>query len=149
MLTTCLWRCCYLFFRASVSRYSLWLLMRHGSINMVPASIGLESTDQTWHREQWLHFKFAGRRRRRDVSPAGSKLTTEDCAASKQVNDRRRASCASESPVSRLRCSLTVPAAQTSCSSVVVGVFCSFSCHLWVVIGSQYVRKNLSIALLF
>ena len=52
---------------------SQWLLMRHGSINIVPVSIGLKTTDQTWHYEQWPHLKFAGRKRRRDVSPADSK----------------------------------------------------------------------------
>ena len=50
-----------------------WLIMRHGSINVVPAAIGLKTTDQTWHYEQWLHFKFAGRKRRRVASPADSK----------------------------------------------------------------------------
>ena len=37
------------------------------------------------------------------------------------MNYWRRASCASDSPLSRLHCSLTVPAAQTSCQSVDVG----------------------------
>ena len=50
-----------------------WLIMIHGSINVVPASIGLKTTDQTWHYEQWLHLKFAARNRRRDASPAVSK----------------------------------------------------------------------------
>ena len=50
-----------------------WLIMRHGSTNVVPAAIGLKTTDQTWHYEQWLHLKFAGRKHRRDVSPADSK----------------------------------------------------------------------------
>ena len=49
-----------------------WLIMRHGSINVVPAAIGLKTTDQTWHYDKWLHLKFAGRKRRRDVSPADS-----------------------------------------------------------------------------
>ena len=44
-----------------------------------------------------------------------------------QENDRRRVSCASESPMSCPRCSLTVPAVRTSCFAVVVGL-CSF-CH--------------------
>ena len=51
---------------------SQWLLLRHGSINVVPAAIGLRATDQTWHNEQWLHLKFAARKRRRDVSLADS-----------------------------------------------------------------------------
>ena len=51
---------------------SQWLLLRHGSINVVPAAIGLRATDQTWHNEQWLHLKFAGRKHRRDVSLADS-----------------------------------------------------------------------------
>ena len=50
-----------------------WLILRHGSINVVLASIGLRTTDRTWHCEQWLHPKFAGRKRRRDGSPADSK----------------------------------------------------------------------------
>ena len=41
-----------------------WLIMRHGSINVVPATIGLKTTDQTWHYEQWPRLKFAGRKRR-------------------------------------------------------------------------------------
>ena len=50
-----------------------WLILRHDSINLVPAAIGLRATDQTWHYEQWLHLKYAGRKRRRDASPADSK----------------------------------------------------------------------------
>ena len=44
--------------------------MRLGSIDNVPTSIGLNVPDQTWHYEQWLHLKFAGRKRRRDIFPA-------------------------------------------------------------------------------
>ena len=44
---------------------SQWLSLRHGSIDVNLAD--------TWHYEQWLHLKFAGRKRRRDVSPADSK----------------------------------------------------------------------------
>ena len=51
---------------------SQWLVTRHDSIDIVPASIGLKMTDQTWYCEQWRHLKFAGRKRRRDVSPADS-----------------------------------------------------------------------------
>ena len=51
------------------------------------------------------------------LTPPSPKIPTEVFAAH-QMNDRRRASCASESPVICLRCSLTVPAAQTSCQSV-------------------------------
>ena len=47
--------------------------MRHGSVNVVPASIGLKTTDQTWDYEQLLHLNFAGRKHRRDSSPADSK----------------------------------------------------------------------------
>ena len=50
-----------------------WLVMRHGSFNVVPASIGLKPTDQMWHHEQWMHLKFARRKRRRDASPSDSK----------------------------------------------------------------------------
>ena len=50
-----------------------WLFLRHGSINVVPAAIGLRFTDQTWHYEQWLHLKFAERKRRRDASLVDSK----------------------------------------------------------------------------
>ena len=50
-----------------------WLIMRHGSINAVTASIGQSTTDQTWHQEQGLHLKFAESKRRRDASPADSK----------------------------------------------------------------------------
>ena len=49
-----------------------WLIMKHGSFNVKPAELGLKSSDQTWHYEQWLHLKFAGRKRRRDASPADS-----------------------------------------------------------------------------
>ena len=49
-----------------------WLIMRHGSFDVKPAAIGLKPTDQTWHYEQWLHFKFACRKRRRDAHPAVS-----------------------------------------------------------------------------
>ena len=49
------------------------LMIRHGSINVVPASIGLRSEDQTWHDEQRLHLEFAVRKRRKDASPADSK----------------------------------------------------------------------------
>ena len=50
-----------------------WLIMRHGSINDAPAAVGLKTMDKTLHYEQWLHLKFAGRKRRRDASPADSK----------------------------------------------------------------------------
>ena len=49
------------------------LILRHGSISVVLLSIGLKTTDQTWHYEQWPHLKFAGRKRRRNVSLADSK----------------------------------------------------------------------------
>ena len=52
---------------------SQWRLMRHGSVNVVSEATGLKTTDHTWHYEQWLHLKVAGRKRRRDVSPADSK----------------------------------------------------------------------------
>ena len=52
---------------------SQWLSLRHGSIDVNLADLGLRTTDKTWHYEQWLHLKFAGRKRRRDVSPADSK----------------------------------------------------------------------------
>ena len=71
-----------------------WLLLRHGSINVVPATIGLKTTDRTWHYEQWLHLKFAGRKRRRDVSPADSKSRQMCLLAHLHMRDRRRASCA-------------------------------------------------------
>ena len=68
---------------------SQWLIMRHGSIIVVvPASIGLKTTDQAWHYEQWLHLMFAGCKRRRDASPADSKsrqkcqLHTSACTTS-------------------------------------------------------------------
>ena len=50
---------------------SQWLL-RHGSIDVVPASVGFEVTEYPWHYEQWLHLMFAGRKRRRNTSPADS-----------------------------------------------------------------------------
>ena len=37
------------------------------------ANIGLGPEDKTWHCEQWLPIKFAGLKRRRDATPAGSK----------------------------------------------------------------------------
>ena len=43
-----------------------------GVWDVVPASIGLSVTDQTRHCEQWFHLKFAGRKQRRDASPADS-----------------------------------------------------------------------------
>ena len=49
------------------------LMIRHGSVNVVPANIGLRSEDQTWHDEQRLHLEFAVRKRRKDASPADSK----------------------------------------------------------------------------
>ena len=52
---------------------SQWLILRHGCIDVVPAAIGLKATDQSWHYEQWLHLKFAERKRRRDISPSDSK----------------------------------------------------------------------------
>ena len=54
-------------------RPSQWLSLRHGSIDVNLADLGLRTTDKTWHYEQWLHLEFAGRKRRRDVSPADSK----------------------------------------------------------------------------
>ena len=48
---------------------SQWLIVRHGSIDVVPAAIWVKATGQTWHYEQWLHLKFAGCKRRRDVPP--------------------------------------------------------------------------------
>ena len=50
-----------------------WLIMRHGSINVIPANIGLKTMGQTWHYEQWLHLKCAGRKRIRDAALADSK----------------------------------------------------------------------------
>ena len=105
--------------------------MHHGSINVDPANTGLRTTDGTQHYEQELHLKFAGRKRRRDVSPTDSKsrqiVLHTPTNRHQHVNDWRRVSCASESPMSCLRCSLTVPAVRTSCFAVVVGL-CSF-CH--------------------
>ena len=49
-----------------------WLTMKHGSFNVKSAELGLKSSDQTWHYEQWLHLKFAGRKRSFDASPADS-----------------------------------------------------------------------------
>ena len=54
---------------SSPSQQSQWLISRHGSIDVVPTAIGLGATDQTWHHEQWLHLKFAGRKCRHDVPP--------------------------------------------------------------------------------
>ena len=59
--------------------------VRHGSINVVPAAIGLKTTDPPWRLEQWLHHKFAGRTRRRDASLSASK--------SSQKCHERPASC--------------------------------------------------------
>ena len=42
---------------------SQWLIVRHGSINVVPASVGLKTTDQTCHYEQWLCGPQAQERR--------------------------------------------------------------------------------------
>ena len=50
-----------------------WLILRYGSNNVIPANIGLRTTDQTWHYEQWLHLKYAGRKRKKDASPQDSK----------------------------------------------------------------------------
>ena len=50
-----------------------WLILRHASLNVVPAAIGMSATDQTWHYEHCLHLKCAGRQRRRDISTADSK----------------------------------------------------------------------------
>ena len=52
-----------------------------------------------------------GRKRRRDVSLADSKSREKMVLHTNKVNDWRRASRDSESSVSRLRCSLTVPTA--------------------------------------
>ena len=49
-----------------------WFIMRRGSYNVIPAAIGQMPTDQTWHYEQWLHLKLAGRKRRRDAPPSDS-----------------------------------------------------------------------------
>ena len=54
---------------------NLWLVMRHGSFNVVPASIGLKSTDKTWHYKLWMHLDFAGLKRRRDTYPSESKAS--------------------------------------------------------------------------
>ena len=76
--------------------------MRHGSINVDPAKTGLRTTDGTRHYEQELHLKFAVRKRRRDVSRTDSKsrqgVLHTPTNRHQQVNDRRRVSCASESP---------------------------------------------------
>ena len=55
-----------------VTTGSLWLIMKHGSFNVKPADLGLKSADQTWHYEQWLHLKFASRKRKWDASAADS-----------------------------------------------------------------------------
>ena len=47
--------------------------MCHGSFNVVTASIGLKTTDKTWHQEQWMHLNFANCKRRRNASPSDSK----------------------------------------------------------------------------
>ena len=59
--------------------------------NTAPWHQSQGNTDAKEHYEQLLHLKFAGRKRRRDAS----------------LEDWRRASCASESPLSRLRCSFS------------------------------------------
>ena len=50
-----------------------WLIMRHGSFELQPASTGWKASDKTWHYEQWLHLKFASRQRRKNGSPSGMK----------------------------------------------------------------------------
>ena len=50
-----------------------WLIVSDGSIKVVLAVSGLSATEQTWHYEQWLHLKIAGRKCRRELSPADSK----------------------------------------------------------------------------
>ena len=60
---------------------SQWLILLHGSITVILADVGLTATDKTWHNEQWLHLKFAGRKRRRDAIPCGLKVAPENCTA--------------------------------------------------------------------
>ena len=50
-----------------------WLVVSDGSIKVVLAVSGLSATEQTWHYEQWLHLKIAGRKCRRELSSADSK----------------------------------------------------------------------------
>ena len=38
---------------------SQWVIMKHRSLNVKPADLGVKLSDQTWHHEQWLHLKFA------------------------------------------------------------------------------------------
>ena len=49
-----------------------WLILRNGSVNVVPAAIALRATDPTWNYEQWFRPTFLERKRRRDASPADS-----------------------------------------------------------------------------
>ena len=103
---------------------SQWLILRHGSINVILADVGLTATDKTWHHEQWLHLKFAGRKRRRDASPADSKSRQRNCAANQQVTDPRRTCASGKVAIGHLRRPVEF--------AVVAGMFCSFLCHPWV-----------------
>ena len=46
---------------------------RHGSFEMQPVSVDLRPSHKTWRYEQWVHLKFASRKRRKDRSPSGTK----------------------------------------------------------------------------
>ena len=96
-----------------LNRKARCLILRHGSVIVIPAAIGLRATHHTWHYEQWLHLKFAGRQRRRDLSPAGRR----SCCT---PTSERPASCMGfrESCCWPLALALffqPVPAAQNSC----------------------------------
>ena len=63
--STAMWpKCC---------KFVKWPDTSHSPFDVVPASIGLQATDQTWHYEQWMHLNFAGRQEQRDASPSDSK----------------------------------------------------------------------------
>ena len=66
------WPECCGFVNVSESQYK-WLIMHHGSFDVVPASIGPKTTDQTWHYEQWMHLKIRQSQTRRHASPWDSK----------------------------------------------------------------------------
>ena len=66
---------------------SQWLILRRGSIDVVPAAIRLKATDQTWHYEQWPHLKFAGSTRRPRCIPYGLHVAPESCALHQEVSD--------------------------------------------------------------
>ena len=103
--------------------------MRHGSINVAPASFGLRPSDQTWHNEQWLYLTFAGRKRRRDVSPADSKSRQKCLLHTNACTTGVGHLLALIAPSSCLRCSLSVLTAQTSCPTSRCGLAQLFFCH--------------------